>query len=105
MRFEIIKKVTGHAETIQRYIDQLRQQISYKSSSCGRRFLEIDSRNSTRICSSCGALSGPQGWAGLSVRHWNCACGAHNDRDVNAAINVLNVALGVSVEKELRHVT
>jgi len=77
---------------------QLRQMISYKSSSCGRKYVEIDSKNSTKTCSSCGKLSGPSGWIGLSVRFWDCACGAHHDRDINAAINVLNTALGASVE-------
>lgn len=83
--------------------NQLRKMLSYKSSSCGRKYLEIPSKNSTRICSSCGALSGPQGWAGLSVRLWNCACGAQNDRDINSAVNVLNAAVGATVEEGLRY--
>jgi putative transposase len=78
---------------------QLRQMISYKSSSCGRKYVEPDSRNSTRICSSCGALTGPSGWAGLPVRFWDCACGAStHDRDINAARNVLKAAVGATVE-------
>ena len=79
--------------------NQLRQFIAYKSSSCDRRFVEIDGKNSTRICSLCGALSGPQGWAGLPVRFWDCACGAPtHDRDINAARNVLKAAVGATVE-------
>ena len=80
---------------------QLRKMLSYKSSSCGRKYLEIPSKNSTRMCSACGALTGPSGLAQLSVRHWNCACGAQNDRDINSAINVLNAAVGATVE--VRH--
>ena len=80
---------------------QLRRQISYKSSICGRRFLEIDSRNSTRICSYCGSLTGPTGWTGLSVREWVCsACGAVLDRDVNSAINTL---IGAGAAHEVLH--
>jgi len=77
---------------------QLRKMLSYKSSSCGRKYLEIPSKNSTRMCSACGALTGPSGLAQLSVRHWNCACGAQNDRDINSAVNVLNAAVGATVE-------
>lgn len=78
---------------------QLRQMLAYKSRAGGRRYVEVASRNSTRTCSACGALSGPTGWAGLKVRQWVCACGAHHDRDVNAAVNTLIAALGSSVEQ------
>lgn len=75
---------------------QLRQQLAYKSLAGGRRFVEVPSRNSTRTCSACGALSGPSGWRGLSVRIWDCcACGARHDRDVNAAVNALRSGRGI----------
>ncbi len=78
---------------------QLRRMLSYKCRSGGRKFIEVASRNSTRTCSACGALSGPSGWAGLKVRLWACShCGCELDRDVNAAVNTLNAALGMSVE-------
>lgn len=79
---------------------QLRQMFSYKSK---RRtdglgvYVEPDSRNSTRTCSACGALTGPQGWAGLKVREWDCgACGAHHDRDTNAGMNALISGAGLA---------
>jgi transposase len=78
--------------------NQLRKMLSYKSNSCGRKYIEIPSKNSTRMCSACGSLSGPSGLAQLSVRLWNCACGAQNDRDINSAVNVLNAAVGAIVE-------
>lgn len=77
---------------------QLRQQLAYKSRSGCRRFVEVASRNSTRTCSVCGALSGPSGWQQLKVRQWRCTCGVLHDRDVNAAMNALTAALGSSVD-------
>ncbi|EFL18341.1 zinc ribbon domain-containing protein [Streptomyces sp. C] len=43
---------------------------------------------STQLCSHCGALDGPKGLEGLSVRSWRCACGARHDRDENAELNL-----------------
>jgi IS605 OrfB family transposase len=83
---------------------QLRQMLSYKSRAGGTEYIEVASRNSTKTCSACGALSGPTGRAGLSVRHWVCSeCGTSHDRDVNAAINTLLAGLGTSHEGGLRH--
>ena len=81
---------------------QLRQFISYKSSQCGRRFVQVDPKFSTMTCSSCGAQSGPTGLSGLAVRQWRCACcGAQHDRDVNAAINTLLVGAGIALERQV----
>lgn len=77
---------------------QLRQMLAYKSRAGGRQFIEVPSRNSTRTCSACGALTGPTGFAGLKVRQWACACGATHDRDCNAAVNTLLAGLGMSHE-------
>jgi|SRR6185369_324228 len=82
---------------------QLRSMLAYKCRAGGREYIEVPSRNSTKTCSTCGALSGPSGWAGLKVRLWTCAhCGAEHDRDVNAAINTLKVGLGMSLELSAR---
>lgn len=78
---------------------QLRQMLSYKCRAGGRRLVEVASRNSTRACSACLALTGPTGWLGLKVRQWVCpTCGVEHDRDTNAAVNTLNAALGMSVK-------
>jgi len=80
---------------------QLRQMISYKSNSCGRKYVEPDSRNSTRMCAACKALTGPTGLSQLSVIEWVCsACGAVLDRDVNSAINTL---IGAGAAYEVHH--
>lgn len=82
---------------------QLRQMLDYKSK-CRTDglgvYVEVPSRNSTKTCSTCGALSGPSGLASLSVRLWTCvACGAEHDRDVNAAVNTLIAGVGLALEK------
>lgn len=78
---------------------QLRQMLAYKSPTSGTQYVEPDSRNSTRTCSACGALSGPQGLAGLSVREWDCgACGVHHDRDTNSGMNALIAGAGLAHE-------
>lgn len=78
---------------------QLRSMLSYKSPKSGTEFIEVASKNSTRACSECGCLSGPIGFAGLSVRQWVCSCGAKHDRDINAARNTLLAAAGYAVER------
>ena len=67
----------------------LKQQLLYKGEHAGRAVQVVSERNTSRICSSCGSLSGPQGVNGLRVRDWTCSeCGASHDRDVNAARNI-----------------
>jgi putative transposase len=78
---------------------ELRRMLAYKSRAGGREFVEVPSRNSTRTCSACRALTGPTGYAGLSVRQWVCGhCGTVHDRDVNAALNTLAGA-GAALER------
>lgn len=70
----------------------LKTMLAYKSHQARVIFLEVDEAYSTQACSCCGALpdSSPKGRAGLGIRVWTCSeCGAVNDRDVNAARNIL----------------
>lgn len=70
-----------------------RRMLAYKA----QRYVEVDERFTTQTCSACGAIpeSRPRGIAGLGIRSWDCSdCGASHDRDVNAARNILRVALG-----------
>lgn len=74
---------------------QLRHFLAYKSPKSGTQYVEVGHRFSTKTCNQCGSKTGPSGIAGLSVRNWVCsACGAHLDRDINAAINTLNFGAG-----------
>jgi putative transposase len=84
---------------------QLRGMLAYKCTASGREFLEVPSPYSTKTCSVCGSLSGPTGYAGLSVRQWTCAvCGTAHDRDVNAAINTLHAGVGTTHERRRKAV-
>jgi putative transposase len=68
----------------------LKRFLQYKGDCAGRTVQVVNERNTSRACSSCGALSGPSGLRQLVVRHWECAhCGESHDRDVNAARNIL----------------
>ena len=81
-------------------LGQLIRMITYKGRTAGRDVISVNSRFTTMTCSVCGARTGPHGWNGLAVRQWNCACGAHHDRDVNAAWNVLYAGAGIALKSE-----
>jgi putative transposase len=71
----------------------LRTFLQYKGQEAGRSVQIVSERNTSRSCSSCGSLSGPQGVNGLRERLWMCVpCGESHDRDVNAAKNILRRA-------------
>lgn len=73
-----------------------RSQLRYKCQQAGAVYLDIDEGFTTRVCSSCGAMpvSSPKGMGGLGIRTWKCSeCGVSHDRDVNAARNILALAL------------
>ncbi|MFC8850321.1 MULTISPECIES: zinc ribbon domain-containing protein [unclassified Micromonospora] len=60
--------------------------LEYKAARYGRTFARVDRLfPSTRMCSDCGRINEKMT---LDVRAWDCSCGSHNDRDVNAAKNI-----------------
>jgi putative transposase len=68
-----------------------RNMLKYKAAI----FVEVDEKFTTQTCSDCGVIGGPKGIAELGIRAWECSdCGASHDRDVNAARNILRLALG-----------
>ena len=68
----------------------IREQLRYKAEWAGREFVEVDPRFTSKICHACGNRT-PQG----EYRTYRCGvCGQEEDRDTNAAINVLQRAFG-----------
>jgi putative transposase len=74
---------------------ELRFMLEYKARWYGRELIAVDRwYPSSKTCSACGHLVAR---LPLSIREWTCAaCGAHHDRDENAAKNVLAAGLAVS---------
>ena len=72
---------------------EFRRQIEYKAAWNGRQVVVVDRWfPSSKTCSACGSY---QAKMPLSVRDWTCPdCGMQHDRDVNAAQNIRNIALG-----------
>lgn len=76
-----------------------RTMLEYKLAERGKYFVKVSKWfPSTQLCSACGyqnvALKGD-----LKTRKWCCpACGTYHDRDVNAAINLMNEGLRVLKE-------
>jgi putative transposase len=67
------------------------EMLKYKCDWYGRTLVEADRfYPSSKTCSCCGVVN-----AALAMEEsWECVCGAKHNRDVNAAINLRNVAAG-----------
>lgn len=65
--------------------------LEYKCKWYGKQLIVVDAKNTSRICSNCGFNSGEKP---LEIREWTCSkCNVHHDRDINAAVNILNRAM------------
>lgn len=75
---------------------ELVRQLEYKCDWYGRHFVKVDQWfPSSKRCAECGHIVEK---LPLNIREWDCPkCGAHHDRDVNAAKNILAAGLAVIV--------
>ena len=70
---------------------RFKEMLSYKCEWYDKQLVTVNPKNTSRVCSSCGADTGKKP---LDVREWTCPeCGAHHDRDINAAKNILQLAI------------
>lgn len=69
---------------------ELMRQLTYKAEWNNRQYIKIGRFiPSSQMCHVCGYIN-PEA-KNLSVREWTCSqCGTQHDRDINAAINILN---------------
>ena len=68
---------------------EIRRQLEYKCAWYGKQLVIVNPYKTSQVCSECGYDDGKHT---LDVREWTCpSCGTHHDRDINAAINILNV--------------
>ena len=72
-----------HEQQWGRFVDPL----SYKAESAGGELVRVDPKRTSMTCSSCGQVQAMP----LCVREYRCeVCGLVEDRDVNAARNILS---------------
>lgn len=72
---------------------ELTRQLQYKSDWNNRQYIKIDRfTKSSQPCHVCGYIN--KETKNLAIREWICpVCGTIHDRDINAAINILNEGL------------
>lgn len=66
---------------------EIRRQLEYKCEWYGKQLVIVNPRKTSQICSNYGYDDGKHT---LGIRQWTCPnCGISHDRDINAAVNIL----------------
>lgn len=68
---------------------QFSQMLSYKAENAGRKYVKVNPSNTSKTCNDCGKIHELT----LEDRVMKCDCGKTEDRDVNAARNILRLGL------------
>lgn len=92
-----ISKANNRSKADRAYGEFFRM-LDYKCELYGKTLIKVDKYfPSSQLCSNCGFKN--EAVKNLSVRKWECPeCGQVHDRDINAAINILNEGLRLCVE-------
>ena len=88
-------KLHGHSKSVLDVaLGEFRRQLEYKTLWNGRHLAVIDRwYPSSKTCHVCGAVNDA---LTLADRSWTCVvCGAHHDRDLNAALNIRSEGLKI----------
>ena len=68
--------------------------LEWTSLKRNKTFILVDPKNTTQMCSTCGAISDEK--IILGIEEWICPhCGTYHIRDINAAINIKNKGLSL----------
>jgi putative transposase len=90
---EILSEVSNINKSIyDSSLYQIKVLLDYKTRRFGGKYYLVDESYTTQTCNACLQRTGPKGKAGLKIREWKCSnCKSINDRDTNAAKNILLV--------------
>ena len=79
--------------------NKLVNMIKYKADWHGKTVLQVSPSYTSQTCNVCGLVNNKLGYnkyGWLKVRDWECLnCNTEHDRDINAAINILNKGLAL----------
>jgi IS605 OrfB family transposase len=81
-----------------------KRMLTYKALMHGGSAIEVSEAYTSQTCSCCGIRpSGrPKGIAGLGIRVFSCSCGYSDNRDTNAARNILRIGTDTLVGGALK---